>query len=110
MDSVLVVGSVAYDSVETPVKKVENSLGGSAIYFSAAASLFAPVKVVGVVGDDFNWDDIAFLKEKGVDHLHYMAHIENAKLILALGIFSYNKGKKNPQFPHKIPLAKSIQN
>ena len=67
MDSVLVVGSVAYDSVETPVKKVENSLGGSAIYFSAAASLFAPVKVVGVVGDDFNWDDIAFLKKKGVD-------------------------------------------
>ncbi|NOY79310.1 MAG: sugar kinase [Calditrichaeota bacterium] len=67
MDSVLVVGSVAYDSVETPVKKVENSLGGSAIYFSAAASLFAPVKVVGVVGDDFNWDDIAFLKEKNVD-------------------------------------------
>jgi sugar/nucleoside kinase (ribokinase family) len=67
MDSVLVVGSVAYDSVETPVKKVENSLGGSAIYFSAAASLFAPVKVVGVVGDDFNWDDITFLKEKKVD-------------------------------------------
>ncbi len=67
MDSVLVVGSVAYDSVETPEKKVENSLGGSAIYFSAAASLFVPVKVVGVVGNDFNWNDIAFLKEKGVD-------------------------------------------
>ena len=67
MDSVLVVGSVAYDSVETPEKKVENSLGGSAIYFSAAASLFVPVKVVGVVGNDFNWNDIAFLKEKRVD-------------------------------------------
>ncbi len=67
MDSVLVVGSVAYDSVETPEKKVENSLGGSAIYFSAAASLFAPVKVVGVVGEDFDWEDIAFLKKKGVD-------------------------------------------
>jgi len=38
----------------------------------------------------------SILKEKGVDHLHYMAHIENAKLILALGIFSYNKGKKIP--------------
>ena len=67
MDSVLVVGSVAYDAVETPVTKVENSLGGSAIYFSAAASLFAPVRVVGVVGDDFDWEDITFLKEKGVD-------------------------------------------
>ncbi len=67
MDSVLVVGSVAYDSVETPEKKVENSLGGSAIYFSAAASLFASVKVVGVVGDDFDWKDISFLKEEGVD-------------------------------------------
>ncbi len=67
MNSVLVVGSVAYDSVETPEHKVENSLGGSAIYFSAAASIFAPVKVVGVVGEDFNWNDIAFLKEKGVD-------------------------------------------
>ena len=67
MDSVLVVGSVAYDSVETPEKKVENSLGGSAIYFSAAASLFVPVKVVGVVGNDFDWNDIAFLKEKRVD-------------------------------------------
>ncbi|HDL78691.1 MAG TPA: sugar kinase, partial [Bacteroidetes bacterium] len=67
MDSVLVVGSVAYDSVETPEAKVEDALGGSAIYFSAAASLFVPVKVVAIVGDDFNPEDVDYLKSKRVD-------------------------------------------
>lgn len=49
----LVVGSVALDSVETPFGKVTDALGGSAVFFSAAASLLAPVRVVGVVGDDY---------------------------------------------------------
>jgi len=65
--SILVVGSIAYDSVETPFGKREDALGGSTLYFSSAASLFAPVHVVGVVGDDFREEDITFLKERRVN-------------------------------------------
>ncbi len=65
--SILVVGSIAYDSVETPFGKRENALGGSTLYFSSAASLFAPVHVVGVIGNDFNPADIDFLKQRRVN-------------------------------------------
>jgi sugar/nucleoside kinase (ribokinase family) len=65
--SILVVGSVALDSIETPRGKVEMTLGGSATYFSTAASLFSPVKLVAVVGDDFPQAHIDFLKARGVD-------------------------------------------
>ena len=51
--SILVVGSVAFDTVETPFGKAEKVLGGSASFFAVAASFFAPVNLVGVVGDDF---------------------------------------------------------
>jgi len=65
--SILVVGSVALDSVETPFGKAERVLGGSATFFSSAASLFAPVRVVGVIGDDYPVDRLDFLRERGVD-------------------------------------------
>lgn len=65
--SVLVVGSIAYDSVETPWGSVKDSPGGSALYFSAAASMFCPVNVVGVVGSDFDMSKISFLKKRGVN-------------------------------------------
>ena len=65
--SILVVGSAALDTVETPFGTVEDALGGSAIYFSAAASYFAPVNLVAVVGDDFPEEKIGFLKKKNVD-------------------------------------------
>lgn len=65
--SVLVVGSIAYDSVETPWGNAKDSLGGSALYFSAAASLFCPVNVVGVVGSDFDISKISFLKKRRVN-------------------------------------------
>ncbi len=65
--SILVVGSAALDTVETPFGSVEDALGGSAIYFSAAASYFAPVNLVAVVGDDFPKEKIEFLKKKNVD-------------------------------------------
>ncbi len=65
--SVLVVGSVAYDSVETPFGKADNALGGSAVYFSAAASFFSPVRLVAVVGEDFNMSDLDFLVDRNVD-------------------------------------------
>lgn len=65
--SLLVVGSVALDSVETPFGAVQDALGGSAVYVSASASLFAPVQLVGVVGDDYPVDQLRFLEERGVD-------------------------------------------
>ncbi len=65
--SLLVVGSVAFDSVETPFGKVEEVLGGSAMYFSTAASYFTDVNLVAVVGDDFPEEPIEFLKKRNVD-------------------------------------------
>ena len=66
-DPLLVVGTVALDSVETPYGKADDVLGGSAVYFAAGASFFAPVRVVGVVGEDFPHERLAFLKARGVD-------------------------------------------
>jgi sugar/nucleoside kinase (ribokinase family) len=65
--SILCVGSVALDSVETPFGKAERVLGGSAVFFSAAATVFSPVRVVGVVGDDYPLADLDFLCERGAD-------------------------------------------
>ncbi len=67
MSDILVVGSLAYDSISTPAGKTERTLGGSANYFSLAASLFAKVKVVGVVGDDYAPNDLSLLTSRGVD-------------------------------------------
>lgn len=65
--SVLVVGSVALDSVVTPMGEASRVVGGSAVFFAAAASLFCPVQVVGVVGDDYPMDRLDFMKKRGVD-------------------------------------------
>lgn len=66
--SLLVVGSLALDTIETPFGKAERALGGSATYISVAASYFIqPVRLVGVVGGDFPKEDIEFLKEKEID-------------------------------------------
>ena len=65
--SILCVGSVALDSVETPFGKADRVLGGSAVYFSAAATVFNPVQLVGVVGDDYPVDELRFLEERGAD-------------------------------------------
>jgi sugar/nucleoside kinase (ribokinase family) len=64
---IVVVGSVAFDSVETPFGKVDEVLGGSATFFSVAASFFAPVGVVAVVGQDFPRAELDFLRSRGVD-------------------------------------------
>ena len=64
--SILVVGSVALDSIETPFGRAERVLGGSAVFFSAAASLFGKVQLVGVVGDDYPLQELAFLAERGI--------------------------------------------
>jgi len=67
VSEILVVGSLAYDSIETPSGKVDRALGGSANYFSLAASLFSKVRVVGVVGQDYEKSDIELLKSRQVD-------------------------------------------
>jgi sugar/nucleoside kinase (ribokinase family) len=65
--SILVVGSVAFDSVETPHGKVDHCLGGAATYFALAASNFTDVRVIGVVGDDFTAEDEQVLTKRGID-------------------------------------------
>jgi len=64
---ILVVGSVAFDSVETPFGKGDDVLGGSATYFSTSASFFTGVQLVAVVGEDFPQEPKDFLKSRGVD-------------------------------------------
>jgi sugar/nucleoside kinase (ribokinase family) len=67
--SVLVVGSVALDSIATPFGVRENILGGAACFFSVAASFYAPIRLVGVVGDDFPDEHVKMLRERGIDLL-----------------------------------------
>ncbi len=65
--SILVVGSVAFDSLETPSGKRERVLGGAATHFSLSASFFSPVRVIGVVGEDFLPEHERVMTDKGVD-------------------------------------------
>jgi cytidine kinase len=65
--SVLVVGSIALDTVKTPVEEHSNLLGGSAAYAAVAASFFSPVKLVGVVGSDFPESEFDFWKRRKID-------------------------------------------
>lgn len=65
--SLLVVGSIAFDTIETPTASRERVIGGAAVYFSYAASYFAPVRLVGVVGDDWSPSDTQMLANRRVD-------------------------------------------
>src|ERR1700690_2098153 len=65
--SILAVGSVAFDNIATPSGKAENVLGGSATYFSLAASYFTDVRVVAVVGEDFTAEHENVLKKRKID-------------------------------------------
>ncbi len=65
--SITVVGSVFYDSIETPHGSVDNTLGGAATYFSIAASFFAPVRMVAAVGEDFPQEELQALRARGID-------------------------------------------
>ena len=64
---ILVVGSVALDEISTPSGHQEDVVGGTAVNFSAAASLFAPVQLVGVIGDDYPTGELDFLRRRGAD-------------------------------------------
>ena len=65
--SIVAVGSIAFDSIATPSGRVQDILGGSATYFALAASYFAPVRIVAVVGDDFTAEHESVLKKRGID-------------------------------------------
>lgn len=65
--SLLVVGSVAFDGIETPFGKVERTLGGAASYFALAASHFVPVRLVGIVGEDFTEKERAIFHGRRID-------------------------------------------
>jgi sugar/nucleoside kinase (ribokinase family) len=65
--SLLVIGSVALDSIFTPFGETADALGGSAVYFSVAASLMHPVRVVGVVGSDYPVQELERLAPRGID-------------------------------------------
>jgi sugar/nucleoside kinase (ribokinase family) len=86
--SLLVVGSVALDTVETPFGVATDALGGSATFFSAAASLFCKVQLVGVVGSDYPLGDLQFLAQRGVD-LTGLEQVEGESFRWA-GVYSFD--------------------
>ena len=67
VEPILVVGSVALDTVHTPTESASDVLGGGASYFCLAGSMFAPIRLVAVVGDDFPSSDRALLESRGID-------------------------------------------
>ena len=90
--SLLVVGSVAFDGIETPFGKVDRTLGGAASYFALAASHFAPVRLVGVVGEDFTAKDEAVFRGRRID-LAGLEHAEG-KSFFWRGRYSQNMNER----------------
>ncbi len=87
--SLLVVGSVAFDAVETPFGKREKMLGGSATHFSLSASFFTDVCVVGVVGGDFGRDELGVFEERGID-VSDVERIEDGKTFVWRGRYDFD--------------------
>jgi sugar/nucleoside kinase (ribokinase family) len=85
--ALIVVGSVAYDGVETPHGKVDRMLGGAATYISLAASYFTPVKLVAVVGNDFAQEDIDLLASRPID-LAGLERVPDGKTFFWAGVYS----------------------
>jgi sugar/nucleoside kinase (ribokinase family) len=85
--SLIVVGSVAYDGVETPHGKVERMLGGAATYISLAASYFTPVEIVAVVGNDFAQEDIDLLSSRHIG-LEGLERVADGKTFFWAGVYS----------------------
>src|SRR5579885_724237 len=85
--SLVVVGSVAYDGVETPHGKVDRMLGGAATYIGLAASYFTPVKIVAVVGDDFAQEDVDRLASLSID-LQGLERVKGGKTFFWAGVYS----------------------
>ena len=94
-EDIVVVGSVAFDDIETIKGRQNRLLGGSGVYFSLASSLFTKTHLIGIVGDDFNQDDIEMLHAKSIS-TNYLVH-EKGKT------FSWG-GKYSNDFSHRDPL------
>lgn len=96
--SLLVVGSLALDTIETPFGRVENALGGSATYIATAASYFVtPVRLVGVVGGDFPKAAMQFLEGHGVD-LEGLEVVKNGKTFRWGGRYHYDLNTRDTLF------------
>lgn len=96
--SLVVVGSVAFDNVETPFDKIENALGGSATYISLAASYFtASVKLVAVVGDDFGEENVKMLEDHDID-LTGLEIVEGEKTFRWGGKYHYDLNIRDTLF------------
>jgi sugar/nucleoside kinase (ribokinase family) len=93
--SVLVVGSLALDTIETPFGLAKDTVGGSADYISAAASYFVnPIRLVGVVGGDFPKHGLAFLEERNVD-LEGLQVVENGRTFRWSGRYRYDLNERD---------------
>jgi sugar/nucleoside kinase (ribokinase family) len=93
--SVLVVGSLALDSIETPFGSVRDAVGGSAVYISAAASYFlSPIRLVGVVGGDFPGHALRFLEDRNVD-LDGLQIVQDGKTFRWAGRYHYDLNERD---------------
>jgi sugar/nucleoside kinase (ribokinase family) len=91
--SLTVVGSIAFDSVQTPHAGRERMLGGAAVHFSLAASFFDEVRVVGPVGDDFGEEEYAVLRARGVN-TEDIEHVEGGKTFFWKGVYGQNMNSR----------------
>jgi sugar/nucleoside kinase (ribokinase family) len=87
--SLVVVGSIAFDSVRTPFGESERMLGGSAVHFSLAASFFTDLRVVGPVGDDFGAEAYAVLRDRGIN-TDDVEHVPGGKTFFWRGHYDFD--------------------
>jgi sugar/nucleoside kinase (ribokinase family) len=97
--SLLVVGSVAFDALESPYGKVERTVGGAATYFAVAASFFAPVSLVAIVGEDFTAEDEAIFRGR---------HIDTEGLERAAGKTFFWAGRYSENLNERVTLATDL--
>jgi sugar/nucleoside kinase (ribokinase family) len=96
--SILVVGSLGLDTIETPFAKVEEALGGSAVYISLAASYFCPiVNLVGVVGEDFPEKYIQLLRDHNID-LEGLQIVKGGRTFRWAGTYDYDMNSRDTLF------------
>ena len=87
--SILVVGTVAFDSIKTPFGKAERCLGGSATYFSVAASFFTAVDLIAVIGDDFTDEDMSIFRGRRIN-LDGLQRVGGAKTFFWAGEYGFD--------------------
>jgi sugar/nucleoside kinase (ribokinase family) len=93
------VGSVAFDALESPYGKVERTVGGAATYFAVAASFFAPVSLVGIVGDDFTQED---------EKIFHGRHIDTDGLERAAGKTFFWAGRYSQNLNERVTLETEL--